>query len=431
MPAVSVNGYIDSRISYSHARTDAFLPADDLPTWSNLTELDLQLRWRWRDRAQALLDAGYFFQGAWGYATGPHDVPAYRPLAVISEAYGSYDLHEHLHLTLGKKRVTWGSGLAVSPMDLLNPPKDPTDPALQRAGAWLARVEAPFERFTFTLVGAARATRTYGGVPAALLFLPDYPSAETVRSNGALPDARDDEPHFALAARVYALIADTDLNLVWWFSNLYQDAFASKHRLGLSAARLIGKSLEVHAEALVQQGTKRPLSTLAEDALVVRAVLGPRYFFADDSSLGAEYYLNGDGYSSDELANLLALVSQVPRANGLALQGAGTEADPGSPQKLRFDPLRRHYVFLMYTKPRIRDDFTLQATIFGNLHDFTGMFAPLVVWSAAEWLNLTLAGFIPLPGIDSRKLHLGDERRGEMDLSPLGWRVMFSARAFY
>jgi hypothetical protein len=431
MLVVSVNGYADSRTSYTHARTDALLPADDVPTWSNLTELDLQLRWRWRQRAQALLDAGYFFQGGWGYPGGGHDVPAYRPLAVINEAYGSYDLHEHLQLTLGKKRVTWGSGLAVSPMDLLNPPKDPTDPSLQRAGAWLARIEAPFERFTFTLVGAARATRIYGGVPGALLYYPEYPSAEAVQSNGALPDDRDDEPHYALAARLYALVADTDLNLVWTFTNLYQDAFEKKHRLGISAARLIGKSLEVHAEALLQRGTKRPMSTLGEDALVVRAVLGPRYFFADDSSLGAEYLFNGDGYSGEELANLLALASSVPRANRLALQGAGARPDPGSPQKLRFDPLRRHYLFLMYTRPRLWDDFTVQATLFGNLHDLTGIFAPLVTWSATEWLSLTLAGFIPLPGVESRKLDVAGRQKGELDLSPLGWRAMFSARTFY
>jgi hypothetical protein len=85
----------------------------------------------------------------------------------------------------------------------------------------------------------------------------------------------------------------------------------------------------------------------------------------------------------------------------------------------------------MYTRPRLWDDFTVQATLFGNLHDLTGIFAPLVTWSATEWLSLTLAGFIPLPGVESRKLDVAGRQKGELDLSPLGWRAMFSARTFY
>ena len=105
-------------------------------------------------------------------------------------------------------------------MDLLNPPKDPTDPSLQRAGAWLARVELPTERFTVSLVAAARVLEEYGGVPSRLAVYPSY-------------DPRDDgQVHVAGAARIYALVADTDVNVEYVFTNLYNDAFRNKSRVG-------------------------------------------------------------------------------------------------------------------------------------------------------------------------------------------------------
>jgi hypothetical protein len=423
-------GYLDSRFTRTETRADALLPADDVPAWANLTELNLQVKLRWPSRALALVDASFIYQRGWGFPGPERDVPALRPLAVLSEVYASYDVTDHLHLTVGKKRVVWGPGLTVNPTDLLNPPKDPTDPAFQRAGAWLARLEAPYERFTITALAAARALRTYGGVPTSLVFYPDHPNAESVASQGALPDDRDDRAHYALALRAYALVADTDLNLVYVFTNRYQDAFESKSRLGASASRLVGDALEVHAEALVQRGTTRPLSGLEPGDLVLKAIAGPRYTFGDDSMLGLEYFYSGDGYTDEEFAaNLTALAAAL--AMGLRPSLAPAGRDPGAPQKLTFDPWRRHYVFATYMKPRIRDDFTVQATAFFNLHDFTGMLAPFLVWSARHWLQLTIAAFVPLPGLSARKVDVDGRRLGEADVAPVGWRALASARVFY
>lgn len=416
-PAVetAVNGYLDSRLSVARVRTDGLFPADDVPAWTNLTEFNTQLKLRWGDRGFSLVDASFFYQRAWAFPGADHDVPAYRPLSVISEGYASYNVGDHLNLTVGKKRIVWGSGQALNPTDLLNPPKDPTDPTLQRAGAWLLRVEAPFERFTLSLVGAGKAFRPYGGVPSSLVY-----DSRTSLS--------DDKAHYALAARMYALVADSDLGLYYVFTNRYNDAFENKSRVGASVSRVLGKVVEFHAEVLVQRGTVRPLKAVGDD-FVVKGLLGPRYTFADDATLGLEYYFNGDGYTPSEFDNALQVLQALPPAT--VAMAAASGGDSGTPQKFAFDPQRRHYAFVSYMKPRIHDDFTLQATLLCNLQDGTGSVAPMIVWSVREWVNVTLAAFVPLPAVSAQQVAVGQRHYGEFSLSPVGVRGLASVRLFY
>jgi hypothetical protein len=426
----TVNGYLDQRLTGQRVRTDGLIPGGDVPRFINLTEANLQLKLRWGGRAMMLGDASFFYQRAAAFPGPEKDLPAYRPLAVISELYGSYSFSDHANLTVGKKRVVWGPGL------VLNPPKDPTDPSLQRAGAWLARVELPYQRFTLTLVGAARALREVGGIPSALAVWP-----EAARGD---PEY-DDQAHVAAAARLYLLLADTDLNLEYFFTHLYNDAFRKKSRLGLSFSRLVGKALEVHTEALGQLGSARlfidecvvaamscgpaGISRAKLDSLRrnVRALVGGRYTFSDDAMLGADYAYYSDGYDDHEWRTLLAAL-RLARSAGLASPLSG--ATPGgTPQRFTFEPLRRHYLFLNYMKPHIRDDFTLNVTVIAGLADLSGQLSPQLAWSVREWLNLTLQLFVPLPA--ARPTEVGGEKYGELNLAPSDHRAVLSTRLFY
>jgi hypothetical protein len=430
-----VNGYLDTRLTGQHVDTSALLPATDVPRLANLTEANFQLKLRGSERAFVLADASFFFQAAGFYPGGQHDVPAYRPLTVISELYGSYDLSERVHFTLGKKRVVWGPGLLVNPMDLLNPPKDPTDPSLQRAGAWLARAEFPFQRLTLSLVGAAKVLDEYGGVPAHLLYEP----------------GTDGQVHGAGAARLYALLADTDVNVEYVLTNLYNDAFRNKSRVGLSFSRLQGKALEVHLEALGQLGSARPYvnatcildpvpavacaSRLDGRRPVIKGIAGARYTFTDDSLLGFDYALFSDGYSDAEWRDLL-LVLATARAAGLPLPPAlepgsatGGAGATGTPQKFTFEPLRRQYLFVNYSRPHIRNDFTLNLILIASLQDLSSQFSPQVVWQVRQWCTLTAQAFLALPAIFP--VTVGGTRYGEFGLAPADARGLVSARVFY
>ena len=321
---VRTNGFLDLRQAYTAVTTEHLAPANDVPRWQLLSEANVQLKFRWGDRGEGLADASFVYQRGGGYQgldpdgkqvrLADHDVPGLRPMAVVSELYATWHLHEHLHLTLGKKRVVWGPGLTLNPTDLLNPPKDPSDPTLQRAGAWLARVEAPFETWTLSGIAAAKVTAQWSGVPQALVWQPDFAAQS------------DHRPHFLTGLRAYKLWLDTDWNAEWYLTQLYSDNFEWKHRFGMSASHVFWESVELHVEALAQAGSARrqiDAGCVADLSAVLgcmaqgrapfgypnlddgqwrtRVLAGARYMFGDAGSLTAEYLYQGDGDTQAEL----------------------------------------------------------------------------------------------------------------------------------
>lgn len=418
-PPAAVKGYIDSRLSRTQIRNNSPVPKNGVPSWTTLEELNVELRLRFHERALAHLDTSFVYQRGFLYGAQPVDRSAQTPGTVISELYGLYHFTDHLNLTLGRKRVIWGPAQVVSPMDILNPPKDPTDPTSQRAGAWLARLEAPFERFSLTGIFAARAFQLRGGMPTGLVYDPGDAQAGVPADPGA---------HFLLAGRIYALIRNTDFNAVYYLTHRYADSASEKSRLGLSVSRLLGSALEVHFESLIQRGPSAPHPSLSPDDAALRLVAGPRYTFADDAMLGAEYFWNGEGRTAAELATGISLVGQLQRTGMVLPTAAG---DLGTPQKFSFNPLGRHYLLLTYTKPHIRDDFSVQVTALVSATDGSSLLAPIVMWSVREWLSLSLAAFVTAPGIPSRRLQIPGGNLGEFEISPISSRFMFSGRAFF
>lgn len=453
------NGFVDMRWTGGYASVARLMPSNDVPHLQNLTEGNVQLKLDWGGgQAQAFVDASLVWQRGWMFwgkgADGSrtrladHDVPNLHPAAIVAEAYVLGNLGERLNLTVGKKRVLWGPGLAWNPSDLLNPPKDPTDPTLQRAGPWLARVELPLDTWTFTLVAAAKTTLQYGGLPSGLVTYPDFMAKKP-----------DDAAHWTVAARVYKLVAETDLNAMVYFSNLYNDAFQDKLRAAFSVSRVFLDSVELHAELLGQQGSARlyaeadcvgsigaaigcvgagrvPVgySKVHDDDLRIKALAGVRWQFGENAALSAEYLFNGDGLNDYQYGNLvqgLALAQSLPAGAPMPFSVGAQAADPGTPQKFAFEPLRRHYLFLTYLHPQLADDFTINAVVIAGLGDLSGQVVPQLTWSAREWLNLTAGAFVTLPGFDAMGVQAGGRTWTEYGLQPVAWRAFAAARAFF
>jgi hypothetical protein len=463
-----VSGFVDSRWTGGYASVARPLPSDDFAHLQGLTEANVLLKLAGRGGATGLVDLSLVHARGWMYwgaaADGArlrladHDVASLRPAAIVSEAYGILPMGERLNLTLGKKRVLWGPGLAWNPTDLLNPPKDPTDPALQRAGTWLARLELPMDTWTVSLVAAAKTTRQFGGVPSGLVWYPD---------NLPAGESRDDEPHFALGARLYALVAETDLNAMVFLTHLYNDAFRYKPRFGLSASHVFFDSLETHVEVLGQSGSARSYfdgdcvaslqaamgcglsgravaatSRLDDGALRLKTLAGVRWQIGENAAISAEWFYNAEGYDKTEFRHLAqvlslrrdALAQGVPAATLAQAMGGGLgfqAVDPGTPQKFSFEPLRRHYLFLTYLHPQLADDFTINTVVILGLEDLSGQLAPQLTWSARQWLNLTIGGFVALPGAPSLGVAAGGSQWTEYGLQPALWRVFAAARVFY
>jgi hypothetical protein len=457
-------GFLDTRLTYTGVEVDRLLPADDVPAIADLSEGNLQLRLRWGDFGLAYADwslvwqKGAVFRGAdkngAEVALADHDVPALRNAAVVSELYGTWNLAEHFNVTLGKKRVVWGPGFASNPTDLLNPPKDPTDPAMQRAGSWLLRLEAPFETWTASAVVAAKVTQQYAGLPSGLAWHTD--------AQHTADKTLDAEPHFAAAVRGYLLWNDSDINVFGYLTHLYNDAFRYKPRVGASFSRVLFDALEVHVEGLVQQGSAKPFadpmcvadlgalvgcvgqgkapigfSRLDGDQIHTRTIVGGRWMFANQAALSLEYLIQTDGYDRQEFEAFAKLAAVRREAVHMGLPvppGLGPSAptgDPGSPQKFAFEPMRRHYAFLTYMQPQIRDDFTVTAVALLGLADLSGQVTASVAWSVREWLTVTLQGFAGLPGLDSLGAGTAAGRISEFELMPAVWRGIASARVFF
>lgn len=443
----TATGYVENRVQLGRTHSAAPVSTRDLPELIEHLEANVQLkRTLFSESHLAAVDASAILQFGALYADNPggvrtdappHDVEALRPRFALSEAYLSFALHENLNLLVGQKRVVWGSGQAWNPMDVLNPPKDPTDPALQRAGAWMVRAEAPFERFTVTLAFVPQPLRTTAGIPYGFM----------------LDAAPDSPPHYLVAARLYALVADADLTVAYFFSNRFGDSIDNRSRLGASFSRYFFTDYELHLEVLAGAGSSRLYGThdcltdpaafavcaaagrpilgdakRGEPAVYPRVLVGARTMLADESLLSVEYLYQADGYDPGEFTDFVAAL--------VAARDAGvppplpTDA-LGVPQKFRFEPLRRHYLFATYMKPRVRDDWTVSAVLIASLEDLSLLVAPSVAWSVREWATLTLAAFAPVPGVST--LGTRDPVAGytEYALSPMAWRVLFTARFYY
>jgi len=445
-----VNGYASERFAYQHINTRAPVSTVDVPSLTELAELNIQLKVELGSKAIfAYADLSYVYQAGWlfyaangdgGRASVPnHDVSSLRPFVVPSELYLSLSPRPWMNVLVGKKRITWGAGFAFNPTDLVNPPKDPTDPNFQRAGNWVARVEFPFERFTLSTLFAPQALYTQGGLPYAFIRYPDYAPA-----NGQ--DTRDGHSHYLLAGRLYGLLANADVNLIYYFSNYYQDAFANKSRLGLSFSRYFFTDYEIHIEALLTRGSSRTfpvhgcadapeacgsapmLTSKSEDGTFYpRLLLGTRRQFADESLFSLEYYFQGDGYSDQAFSDAVKLLAF---AKNTAVGGAA-DASSALPQRYTFDPMRRHYLIASYSKPRIFDDWTAAMVLIAGLRDLSGVVSPSITWSAREWLTLGAYAYLPIHGFGVGEVQVQGRGFSEYGLSSYTFRVLFEARGYY
>jgi hypothetical protein len=456
-PQVEATGYLAGRFTFTRSRTWGLLPTDDQPQAQGLLELNTQVKVSLLPRSFGYSDVSLVANRSGAYhgwqdgrdvALPDRATAAGLPVVSLNEVYWSHEFSPTLHLLVGKKRITWGAGMAFNPTDLLNPRRDPTDPTFQRTGAWVAQLEAPLEPVTLTLLAAPTVLMQTAGIPTQLLSWPGY-------------DRRDTQAHYQLAARAYALVAETDLNAMAFYGNRSVDAYEHQWRFGLSASRYVFTDQELHVEALLQQGSPRSyvnpacvsslraargcaattgslyeLRRLEDGAVLPRVLVGTRRQFPDESIASLEYLYQADGWTrADYQASADALVlMRDARAQGLtnlpSLQP--TAQGDGLPVRFAFEPRGQHYLFASYQKPRIRDDFTVQLVLVANLLDLSTLWTPSVSWSATEWMTLSAFAFLPLPGPDGLAVTAPDGTKvSEYGALPFAGRGMVEARLFF
>jgi len=213
-------------------------------------------------------------------AGGTQDETEWSDYADIYETYLTLQPSLKFTMTSGKKVLKWGSGYAWNPVGFVQRPKNPNDPELAREGFVLA---------------AADYVHSYDGllktVSLTSLLLPVY------------TDCNDDfgtTDHLNLATRLYLLFLDTDIDFMFLVGE------SKTNRFGVDFSRNITTNLEIHGELAWYPDYEKQIVDTTGTLHTERydrseALLGLRYLTENDTTLIAELYHDGTGYSQDEM----------------------------------------------------------------------------------------------------------------------------------
>ena len=296
--------------------------------------------------------------------------------ATVREAYAQYGFGDGMSVRVGKQRVGWGSGLAWNPTNRLEPPKNPLNTGLEQEGARAARLDF---------------------IPTAWAGI-ILVASETDAEGPDLPfDAVGPERRTG-AVRTRFLVRDTDAAVV------FSGGTNQRTLVGLDLGRTFG-AWSAHAEASTYAGAELPPAR--DDERFYRVVAGVLWT-RDQTSVGAEYFYNGEGYGQDALDAYLGALDRSYAAS----------VDPQLPPAVRAEArdsylrlaaapftgglgLRRHYAHASVSRGTASGVWTTALRAVVGLDDGGTALTPGVVWAPRGSLTVNLDGVVLLGPDDS------------------------------
>jgi len=296
-------------------------------------------------------------------AAASHDDLGWYDVADVFEAYASLKPTPLATVSLGKKSYKWGKGYAWNPVGFLNRTKDPNNPEEALEGFITAEADL-VKSFT-------------GDLQTIALTTVALPVGENIN------DDFGESHNVDLAAKLYFLYKDTDIDLLFLSGN------SRSERFGFDFSKNLATNFEIHGElAYIPDQRQITLqedgSLLSREESAVSSLLGIRYLSENDITSIVEYYHNGAGYSEEEMNNFYqfaaegkaqftaaGLNDQLNSARELSLQGYG-RPQPG-----------RDYLYARITQKDPFDIlyFTPGVTAIYNLGDESISFSPEVMYS--------------------------------------------------
>ncbi len=226
-------------------------------------------------------------------ATGVWDENDWDDSADLFEAYATIQPSANFTIDAGKKLLKWGTGYAWNPVGFIQRPKNPNDPNLAREGF---------------IVASAEYVRSFDGLLKTVSFtpllLPVY--SEINEDFGAVD-------HLNMAARFYFLFLDTDIDVMFLSGNSKSDRF------GLDFSRNITTNLEIHGEFAwfpdyEKQFVDDAGKLITDNSNQVKALVGMRYLTENETTLIAELYHNGTGYSQKQMDDFYSFANSALEA---------------------------------------------------------------------------------------------------------------------
>jgi len=333
----------------------------------------------------------------------------------LYEGFLSLKPSESYHIDVGKKVFKWGKGYAWNPVAFVDRPKDPNEPDLALEGFWtlsgdyIKSFAGPLKTLSFTPVL----------LPAITDINEDFAGGLSNPAGTPSPSTGD---KINLAAKLYFLLYDTDIDLVYFTGG------SRTTRFGIDFSRNITSNLEVHGELAYIEGiTKRFINTsgtlFTETFDVTSYLLGIRYLTAKDTTYILEYYHDGTGFTKDQMGDFFSFVNRgydqfLATGNDTLLSKAANLAQGNYS---RNTPMT-DYFYLRISQKEPFDILYFTPAITGiiNLQDQSCSITPEAVYTGITNLELRLKAFL--------LIGKGNSEFGE---KPNDYRIEFRARYFF
>ena len=198
----------------------------------------------------------------------------------LFEGYATITPSSWFAASLGKRAYNWGKGYAWNPVGFLNRMKDPNNPDNALEGYVTAETEL-IKSFSGDVQNIAL---TAAVLPVARDINEDFGAEDNVN----------------LAAKLYLLYLDTDLDFIAYTGN------SRTSRYGFDFSRNLTTNFEIHGE--LAYFTDLEKTVIRADGRKMQEVddttsflAGIRHLTSWDLTSIVEYYHNGGGYTEDEM----------------------------------------------------------------------------------------------------------------------------------
>jgi hypothetical protein len=237
----------------------------------------------------------------------------------FDELYADAGVTDRLYLLVGKKRNGWGPGFFFNPANLIDPPKDPSEPEL---------IEEGRPEVMFAFVGES--------LELNLLYLRDINKTYHLQNNYG-------------AARLAAIIGPVDFALIAYAGEETLPSYGAYFSTTFDDFLLYGEGAftgECDSCYYYDYGG----SWQRQKGSWVRGLLGVSYSFGAMHSLSLDWYHNNAGYGNDRRELYLLRLENLSSDIGQYLR---------QPETVISDPLIA--LFAAQKKKQLEDEYTLAA----------------------------------------------------------------------
>ncbi|MCF6265723.1 MAG: hypothetical protein L3J57_04135 [Desulfuromusa sp.] len=281
----------------------------------------------------------------------------------IFSAYASIKPVPAVTFDLGKKTFKWGKGYAWNPVGFIDRPKDPNNPEDVLEG--------------YIGVGVDLIKSLPGGLQTLALTGVVLPVWDNIN------DDFGEKNHINLAAKLYFLYRDTDIDLIFFTGD------SRSTRYGIDISRNLATNFEIHAEvAYIPEQKIRVLNGLGvlenHEITATSYLLGLRYLTKSDITTILEFYHNDAGYSETEMDHFYQLVSAAnTQYNSTGDASLFNQATIISKSGYAKPQVGRNYIYTKVTQKEPFDllYFTPGVTAILNLDDESYSLSPETVYT--------------------------------------------------